>query len=184
MMSCIAQSWSPGIGDPGLTAWAATAAYALAALATLAVALRSDARGRERLFWVLSAVVLAVLALNKQLDIQTLLRGIGRCATQGTSTQGSRFAIKELVILSLPIFALVLLWAGWKLLHGTLSRTWIALFGFFCIAIFVVVRAAWLADIYLPVAAQIGYAGLTHLLEFPGPLLIILASVRRLSLRS
>ena len=178
MWSCIAHSWSPGIGDPDTAAWAAAAAYALAAFAALLAALRGVAKGRERLFWLLAGLVLALLALNKQLDMQTLLRGIGRCATQGSPIEGARFAIKELVILSLPVLASAALWGGWRLLRGTLARTWLALVGFVCIAAFVVIRAAWLADIYLPVAAEIGQAGLTHLLEFPGPLLVLAAAIR------
>lgn len=177
MWTCIAADWRFGIGDPTPAGWFATLAYGLAALAAAAVALRGRAIGRERLAWSLAAVALALLAANKQLDLQTLLRGLGRCATAGTRLEGVRYGIKEAVVIALPLLGVAGLTAAWLMLRGTLARTWPIVAGFGLVAAFVVVRAAWLADVYIPIGAQLGYAGLDWLLEFPGPLLILLAAL-------
>src|SRR5918993_112231 len=87
--------WRPGIGDPSWEGWLMVAAYTITAgLAWLAHrSYRSAAHrvGRthaqqgatDRLlawFWLLACVTLTALAINKQLDLQSLLTQVLRDA--------------------------------------------------------------------------------------------------------
>ena len=66
--------WKPGIGDPTVYGWLAAAAYALGALLCWRASRRAPAR--ERKFWLIAMALLAFLAINKQLDLQTLFAGV------------------------------------------------------------------------------------------------------------
>ena len=74
--------WRPGIGDPTFMGWLTVAAYAIAAFTALLAARRAGrapgtTRG-SRGMWLLVAAFMALLCLNKQLDLQSLLTDIGR----------------------------------------------------------------------------------------------------------
>ena len=85
-LSCAQEQWSPGLGDPHLMGWVIVGVYAATALAALTLALRNAFHGpgatRERIFWAGIGIVLAFLAVNKQLDLQSLMTAIGRCHAQ------------------------------------------------------------------------------------------------------
>lgn len=68
--------WAPGIGDPTMLGWVTVLAYLAAALLCLACA-RRDRSGPRR-FWGALGVLLLLLAVNKQLDVQSLLTQVGR----------------------------------------------------------------------------------------------------------
>jgi hypothetical protein len=76
-------AWRFGVGDPTIAGWLITGGYVLAALRCLSAAradllsaaLRPDARP-----WLCIAAFAAVLGINKQLDLQTLLIEWGRTA--------------------------------------------------------------------------------------------------------
>lgn len=76
LTACVAERWSPVIGDPQITGWVTVAAYVVAALMSAAVWLRLKGR-RGRVFWAMVALLLAALAVNKQLDLQSALTAAG-----------------------------------------------------------------------------------------------------------
>src|SRR3712207_4883602 len=73
--------WHPGVGDPTLRGWLTVGAYALGAGLALRAAWVSARHAEPSLapadrrtlvgFWCLTAVVLVLLGINKQLDLQT-----------------------------------------------------------------------------------------------------------------
>jgi uncharacterized membrane protein (UPF0136 family) len=81
-------SWRPGIGDPTAIGWLTTFSYVLATglcLASSRAISRAssretgvpDDRGEARL-WLALTIAMALLGINKQLDLQTLLTEVGR----------------------------------------------------------------------------------------------------------
>ena len=67
--------WSPQIGDPTLLGWI-TVANDFAALFCAAWAVRADWRNAN--FWLVVALIMLALGINKQLDLQGLLAAVGR----------------------------------------------------------------------------------------------------------
>ena len=81
--------WRPTIGDPSAMGWLTVVGYIVAAISCGRTALQTPitpgpARNR-RLTWLVMTAVMAALALNKQLDLQSLLTDIGRVAARRPS---------------------------------------------------------------------------------------------------
>ena len=180
ILTCAGRSWSPRIGDPNLMAWITVAAYAAAALASLAMARAgSDHRPArtERAFWLLWGIFLAFLAVNKQLDLQSLMTSVGRCAARLQGWYEIRRTVQAEVILGLVVFGaaagLVTLW----LLRGTLRRTLPALLGLVWITTFVLVRAVGFHHVDRLIGWQVGGMRLNWAFELGGIALFIMGVV-------
>lgn len=142
IVDCALGRWSPRIGDPTAMGWVTVAAYALAAALALGLALgRARGASVERAFWALAALYLACLAVNKQLDLQTLGTEIGRCAARAGGWYGERRAVQVAVIGALVAAAALAGALALALLRRTLPRTGLALLGLFGVTVFVLVRA-------------------------------------------
>lgn len=82
-------TWSSLGGDPGLLGWGTAIAYFAAALAACGAARSGKAHGgrvprRKRILWLVLAVMLTCLGVNKQLDLQSLLTDtLRRLAQEG-----------------------------------------------------------------------------------------------------
>ena len=74
-MNTVPYQWASH--DAGTLPWVAVAGYLLGALLCGWQASRGKA-GAERLFWILAAIAMLALGLNKQLDLQTQLTALGR----------------------------------------------------------------------------------------------------------
>lgn len=72
--------WSFGIGDPTIIGWLIVAAYITAAVlcGRCAYLARKDQQRKYLTFWLTITIILALLAVNKQLDLQTLVTDIAR----------------------------------------------------------------------------------------------------------
>jgi uncharacterized membrane protein len=75
MLASIEPSWFFGIHDPTLTGWLCVVAYLIALTASIALCRQLPHAYRQdvRAFWGAITLVLAMLGINKQLDIQTLM---------------------------------------------------------------------------------------------------------------
>lgn len=91
-------SWRPGIGDPTLLGWLTVAAYVVATVLCVRAArhfpLGKSARKESRCIWVAFASLMLLMALNKQLDLQTLLIEIGRRVAQAQGWYEQRQGVK------------------------------------------------------------------------------------------
>jgi len=181
LQSCALTRWSPGIGDPTAMGWVTVAVYLAAAAVGFFVAIRAPfpaaSRGRERLFWALLAAVLVGLAVNKQLDLQSYLTALGRCAAQHQGWYDRRRFVQEMVILGL-LLAMVLLAVGlWRLMRGTLSRNGVALAGLVLVLGFVAIRAVGFHHVDTLIKLDVMHLRLNWLFELAGPVLIGLAGL-------
>lgn len=182
-LTCAFTQWHWGLGDNNVVGWATVLVYLVAGLASAraALALRGpDAvLRRERRFWWIAAAILLALAVNKQLDLQTLLTLIARCHAQLAGWYDIRRTIQREFILGVALagagLMLVLAW----LLRGILGRVWPALLGLGFVCVFVLVRAASFHHVDSLLGTWIFGVKMNWVFELPGPILVATAAWRR-----
>ena len=184
-LTCAFAQWSPGLGDNNLMGWLTVVVYLMAGLAAGRVARRLTAvdpvTRREWRFWVITAVLLLLLAINKQLDLQSLLTMLARCHAQLSGWYDVRRAVQEVFIWLVAAGAVVTLGLMTLLLRGILGRVWLALVGLGFVCAFVVIRAASFHNVDVLLGSTAAGIKLNWLLELPGPILVALVAWRRVS---
>lgn len=181
-LTCAFTRWSPGLGDNNVVGWVTVLVYLAAALASgrMARALsRAVPDGGERRFWWIACAVLMVLAINKQLDLQSLLTMLARCHASLSGWYDMRRGVQRLFILAVAGGAALLVGALAVLLRGALARVWPALLGLAFVCCFVVIRAASFHN----VDGLLGWTALgvkmNWLLELTGPGLVLSVALLR-----
>jgi hypothetical protein len=176
IFECAFHHWKPGIGDPHLMGWATVAVYALSAALALAVARRAHfpaaTLGRERLFWLFAGLLLVFLAVNKQLDLQSLLTAIGRCISQIQGWYEVRRAVQAGFVTGLIVLTGVVGGLVFWTLRMTLRRTGIPLLGLILVSCFVLVRAVSFHHMDNLIGSWCGVVRVNWALEIPGPILV------------
>lgn len=182
-LTCAFAQWTPGLGDNHWMGWLTVAVYLAAALASGLAARRlagaEGLDGRERRFWILAAGLMLALALNKQLDLQSLLTMIARCHAQLAGWYEARRRVQEEFILAVAVGGVAMLGMLAVLMRGILGRIWLALVGLGFVCGFVVVRAASFHHVDLALGSTLAGIRLNWLLEVPGPTLVALVAMRR-----
>lgn len=177
ILECGLAGWKPGIGDPGIMGWITVLVYAAASLSSLAARSRATPPNatamQERVFWSLSALLFAFLAVNKQLDLQTLMTDIGRCAANHGGWYGERRVIQVLLIVSLAVAAVAGLAIAMVAMRRSLRRLALAIFGIAFVCGFVLIRAVGFHHVDAMIGWTAGGIQLNWALELPGPLLVI-----------
>lgn len=183
-MECALQDWSMGIGDPHLMGWITVFVYAAASLTCFMLVARGDfddrSSWRERVFWGGIGAVLAFLAINKQLDLQSLMTAIGRCMALQQGWYEDRQIVQRGFILGLMGAAITLAVAIAWFLRGTLRNNGLAVLGFAFVLGFVVVRAIGFHDVDRLISTEVLSLRMNWILELSGLVLILLAGIRRL----
>jgi hypothetical protein len=187
-LTCAFTQWRPELGDDHLMGWLTVGVYLAAAVAAGMMARRltlvdPQAR-RERWFWRITAAILLLLALNKQLDLQSLLTIFARCHAQLSGWYNDRRIVQEVFIALVAAGGLLALGLAALMLRGILGRIWLALAGLGFVCVFVVIRAASFhhVDVFLGSSAM--GIKLNWLLELPGPTLVALDALRQRFRRS
>lgn len=176
LFECTFARWHPGVGDPNVMGWVMVVAYLAAALCAMAVwhraAFPPATAGRERAFWAVVAGLLVLLAMNKQLDLQSGLTAAGRCLAEAQgwyeARRGAQLIFVEALIVVSALMAVAALWT----LRGTWRRTGGALIGLACVSGFVLIRAMGFYHVEALIAEGQGGVRMNWVLELTGPLLI------------
>jgi hypothetical protein len=139
-------TWSPGIGDPTIVGWFTAFAYIGTAWVCHRVAAKTptflaEAR-RERTVWRALSVTMAVLGVNKQLDLQSAVTEIGRIIVRGEGLYDERRELQELFIGAVALAAVVAAVALLVLAWRTSRQARTAILGAMLVFAFVVIRAA------------------------------------------
>jgi hypothetical protein len=180
--ACVSKGWQFSIGDPTAIGWGVCGLYVLAAILALrvqrAAAMAANHQGRERLLWGLIAGLMIIIALNKQLDFQTLILTAGRCLAKEQGWYEDRRLVQRDFILALTTLAtltgLALIW----LLRGIVRHNLTALLGLCVLAGFIVIKGGHVFHIFEPEQELADYLlhVVTTILEGLSPLLIIVAA--------
>ncbi len=104
LRTCLAQSWNPHWSDADFLGVTLTFLYVTAALMTTYAALQVWVSGSPRSgrwLWTLAAVCLILLAINKQLDVQTFFTQTGRCVARAEGWYGERRSFQEVATLGI-----------------------------------------------------------------------------------
>ncbi|MCB1339172.1 MAG: hypothetical protein KDK10_17535 [Maritimibacter sp.] len=185
---CVLLKWQPGINDPYVLSWIMVAIYALAAALALAVAHRApfpaETRRRERVFWIVVAIVAAVLAVNKQADLQTLLLAAGGCVMRAQGWADETIWLKGGATLALIALALGIGGGGLWSLRRTSRRTALPLAGLALMAGFIAFRALEILFFRGPLRALSLSDWPDRVLELSGPAVVIVGAWLLLNGRS
>jgi hypothetical protein len=165
--------WKPGIGDPTVMGWLTVAAYLIAAVGCFRAAWRETRTHGERpagpaRFWLVLSGLLVALAINKQLDLQSLLTQIGRdvLKSRGLYNQRRPLQVGFIALVALVCTGAIggFLWAARRVPRAR----WLAFVGTAFIFGFVVVRAASFHHVDVFLAARIGGMKWNWVLELGG----------------
>ncbi len=198
--------WRPTIGDPSVMGWLTVALYVVASWLCLS-AFRAEKRGPPRplletvsallrvvrkhfphpptpakraLIWLGLAVALAFLAINKQLDLQTLLTEVGRFLAHRDGWYGQRRELQALFIIAVAgISVTTLLFLFW-VTRGQLRDLRLPLYGFCFIVAFVLVRASSFHKFDRLIGWSFIGVRMNWVLELSGIVLVIGGALRRL----
>jgi hypothetical protein len=171
LAACIADRWSPQIGDPGVVGWMTVVAY----LATAALALRVAARlpgGRARVFWAIVAGLMLCLAVNKQLDLQSALTAAGRCISKAQGWYDDRKGVQVRFIVWLLGAVVLGLVSGLILLRRDIPANLLALVGLVFVAGFVLIRAVGFHHVDAFLGSSVHDVRVNWILEWTGLVLI------------
>lgn len=181
---CMSERWHLAVGDPTIEGWAVCITYALAA-ATAVLVLRhvdfDQSHGPQtRGLWGLIALLMAALALNKQLDLQSLLTALGRCLAQDQGWYEDRRLVQRDFILGLAALAALAGGTLFWMLRGRVRQNLLPLLGLAALAGFIVIRAGHFFHIFVPdrADADIALHLLTTTLEVLCPVLILIAGLQ------
>ena len=166
--------------DTGALAWIIVAAYALAAVLSLAARSRTRDR-RERRFWLIAALVLIALGLNKQLDLQTDLIDWARTLARSEGWYRERRIVQLAVFGGLALVAAAVLALLARLTRTARPAVRAARVGLVVLALFVLVRAASFHHVDRVLHTQLGGQRLHFWLELAGIVVIGLAAAAALA---
>lgn len=198
--------WSAGIGDPTFMGWLTVVAYFAAAWLCLRAFMvekagpprpyrqaigalyrvvrkhwpRPPAPARRAGLWLLLALLLGVLGLNKQLDLQSLLTEIGRVTAIEEGWYEQRRSVQVGFIGAVLVSAALALGALAWLVRGHLHDFRLALGGMVLLVGFVVVRATSFHDMDAFIRTSVGGLELNWVLELGGITLVAVAAGKRL----
>lgn len=188
-MDCIANRWTFSVGDPTWAGWLATILYFAAAAA---VWYRASNLGRPvnkhdmvagadsnfAIVWRAGAILLLALAANKQLDLQSLVTGVGRCMAL---SQGWFWARDGVQVGFAAIVAFGVVGAGIfiaRRFRGELEDAKLAVLGFILLAFFVLLRTFSFHGATALFDIRIGVISLNWMLETSALGLIIIGALQ------
>lgn len=150
--------------------WATVVAYVLATILAL-LTLIKGAR-RQRFFWFVLTALLFLLAINKQLDLQSALTAAGRCLANAQGWYDNRRVVQVIFISAIAMIALITaLTLAWTM-RRDLGRIWLALVGVIFLLAFVAIRAAGFHHFDWFIGYQVAGIRMNWILELGGITLI------------
>ncbi|WOI58094.1 isopropylmalate isomerase [Palleronia sp. LCG004] len=161
--------------------WFTVIAYLAAAGFSLTLAMKRDRLALEHTFWAISGAGLLFLAINKQLDLQSLLTAAGRCTAKLQGWYDMRRTVQIDFIMGLIALAVMGGAVGLWALRRTIRRIGIAFLGLVWITGFVLVRAVGFHDIDQLTGLQIASMRLNWVFELGGIAVFVLGCVIALS---
>ena len=167
--------WEPGIGDPTIIGWATVVAYG-SAMVLCYLCSRQVPAGPNRRFWLFLALVMALLGINKQLDLQSWFTQTGRDFALAQGWYERRRLVQFIFI-------------AWLILAGLVARAWLsnllkhldkyarrAATGLVLLIIFVIVRATSFHHVDRMLGISLDGWRVNNILELGGIGLIALAA--------
>lgn len=181
--------WRPTIADPTYIGWFTVAAYAIGAVLSALVARRKDDRdpkihGQRSKLWLAATVVMAVLCVDRQLYLHTLLTAIGRVIAQHQGWYGQRGGAQKWSVVTALIGAAIFgCWFIWRF-HALWAGHWLLATGLSLLLTLTVVRVISFHPVDVFLHTTILGLRMNRALELAGILLVSLAALKERSGRS
>ncbi len=164
--------WEPTIGDPSIMGWLTVAAYAVTAI----LAARVWIMQREKI-WLLVSLGMAVLCVNKQLDLQSLFTAIGRVVAWHGGWFEERRSYQIWIVLGVILVCGICgAWSLWRY-HSFWRKHLLLATGGLFLGTFIVVRAVSFHHVDVFLNSAMAGIRMNWLLELGGIFLIALATV-------
>lgn len=179
LRTCVAQDWSPQIGDPNVTGWLTVVSYLVCFGLAYMVTMRLKGQ-RGRGLWVIITGLMLFLALNKQLDLQTALTATGRCMSHIQGWYEDRQTIQKLFIGGMIIGISTVIALMLAKMRGKVRENGLAFAGLFVLVTFVMVRAVGFHHMDSLIGAEIASISLNFIFENLGLLMIALNALTHL----
>jgi len=171
--------WHAGIGDPTVWGWVTVAFYLLASLLSFRQYRRLKPVGESAQFWLYLALALFLLAINKQLDLQSLFTEILRDHALAHGWYEKRAAYQSAFIIFLGVTSLLALIVLRVFLANAWRHYWLAWVGVLLLSTFVLMRAASFHHVDFLINMQFSGLRLNVMMEIGALLLIIVAALKR-----
>lgn len=139
LADCVFARWSPQIGDPTIIGWLTVVSYFIVSVLSGLVFYRQS--GKHGIFWLFLSALLFALAINKQLDLQSVLTAVGRCVAQAQGWYAERRSFQLRFIISLIVTSLLVALLLFWVMRRELRKTWLALAGIALLITFIAIRA-------------------------------------------
>jgi hypothetical protein len=167
--------WRPGIGDPTPLGWFTVAAYVAAGCVCLGMALRSGKAGFDRytVFWWGVTLLLFLLAVNKQLDLQSFFTQTGKQIAKADGWYEQRRTVQTLFLVGLSVFFSATLALFAWLLRGGLGRHLPVLLGLAWLCMFILFRATSFHRMDALIGMGTSLLRMNHVLELGGISLVM-----------
>lgn len=171
--------WHAGIGDPSLFGWVTVGFYLLASYLSFRQYRRLKQVDLSAVFWLGLAGLLFLLAINKQLDLQTFFTEVMREHALSHGWYENRRGLQVGFITLLAVgFLAVLLW-----LRVALARSWqqyrLAWLGIVLLSTFILMRAASFHHFDRFIGAELLGIKWNVILEIGALLILIVAALKR-----
>lgn len=171
--------WHPAIGDPSFMGWFTVGAYlACAALAFWAARACPGNDRRSFHFWGVMSLLMLWLAVNKQLDLQTLLTEVGRQIARHQGWMEQRRIVQFWFIVFFSALATAGFLASVFFMRNLFRRFILAFIGVFFLLSFIIIRAASFHHIDEILQSRILHLRMNWILELSGIFIIIANAVK------
>ena len=172
--------WEPGVGDPTVLGWVTVGCYTLAAVLCLVCFLRRarlievPCVRRFGLFWLGLALCMALLAVNKQLDLQGLAHVTGRNLAIRQGWFDRRHEAMRGALVALGVAGVLSVGGLLLVMRGLWTRVRLAVAGVAMLVGFAVVRVAelWELNRFTKVRL-VGPIDLSHAIELAGVAMVM-----------
>ncbi|MBD3347439.1 MAG: hypothetical protein GF401_20475 [Chitinivibrionales bacterium] len=177
--------WRPGIHDPSLVGWIIFSGYLLSAAIAAWVGFKSSfdmpSETKKQLLWRIVGLVMILMAVNKQLDLQSLGIDIGRAVARSRGWYQSRRTFQKFFALAFGIIALGMFASALWYLRDILKDYYLLIIGFCFLGTFIVVRAAMFQHIHIDPPLTIPRIRIRWLFELAGSLLVSIAGIAEIA---
>ncbi|WP_312529578.1 hypothetical protein [Paracoccus sp. (in: a-proteobacteria)] len=161
------------IGDPELTGWLTVLSYLVCFALSFTVTMRL--RGQKgRGLWLMITVLMLLLAINKQLDLQTALTATGRCLSHVQGWYEDRQTVQKLFIGAMIVIISTVIALMLASMRGKVRENALAFMGLFVLMTFVMVRAVGFHHMDSLISAEIASVSVNFIFENAGLLMIAL----------
>ena len=169
--------WHAGIGDPTIFGWSTVAVYLVAVLCCIRQAHVVKMRGGGTKFWIFLAIFLLLLAINKQLDLQSWLTQTAKDSALANGWYEHREPVQIAFISIIGLSMLIVGVASRLYLISSWRHYPLAWLGILLLFSFILMRAASFHHFDILINRDILGIKINVILEIGAVLFIILATI-------